>query len=232
MKRFKVSILALLALIALSAPRAEAALLLPGSTVVPTTVGTGFGGTELDSVYYADVASLSTSFIVDMASAVYLSPTGTLDFYYQISSDAASIDAIERLTTSVFAGFITDVYMVISGSTVACSACPGGFFLDGSQASSLAERSIDGRVVGFDFQPAGTPATLGPGETSLLLVIRTDATKYIPGVMSVIDASIAERQAFAPAVPEPASMMLMGLGFLSTGWVARRRKQSVASKNL
>jgi hypothetical protein len=231
MTKLKVSILALLTLLALSAPRAEATTLVPGDTVVAATNPTGFGGTLLASFFYDNQvvtdATGTVKYTVDLATAVYRNASGTLDFYYQVT-DVSGPNSVRRFSMVDFTGFATDVFQIEFGSTVACSACPGGFFLDGTQTAATTDRGAGGDVVGWNFIPAGATA-LNPGETSFLFVIRTDATVFVPGSMSTIDGATLDRLAFAPGVPEPASLTLLGLGFLSTGLVARRRQKQQKS---
>jgi hypothetical protein len=70
---------------------------------------------------------------------------------------------------------------------------------------------------------------INPGETSRVLVIRTNATDYIPGLSFVGDPIVAGAFTFAPggaalaAVPEPASLALLSSAFAAAGYLARRR---------
>jgi hypothetical protein len=156
---------------------------------------TWFGGIELDSRFYGSVPSGSGRFTVDLSTAVFKSPSGTLDFYYQVASKAGRADDIRRLSTSLFEGALTDLYQIANGSSVPCAACPAGTFKDGTQGAAVADRSINGAVVGWRFEPPG-PAALQPGETTRVFVIRTDATAYRRGFMFVINGRVVLRAAF------------------------------------
>ena len=226
MKRMRVSIGALLVagVAMLGAPRAEAALVAPGGTALPDPLLFP-GGTELDSVQYLN-ATLGP-IEADLYSAVYLSTTGTIDIYYQVTNQSAE-EFLQRVTGFDYTGFTTDVYWVTNGSAVACTACTntGGFFQDGTEVYDLATRNAVGSTVGFNF--SGTTVgsnAVEPGETTVLLLVRTNATTYTSGLMSVIDGATLTRPAFSPAIaPEPASMALFGLGLLAAGARLRRRK--------
>ena len=220
--RVSITAFLIVAALMLGTPKAEAVVLAPGATGVPEDQFFD-GGTQLDSVFYT---VKNPDYEATMAAAVYRRPTGTLDFYYQISVTKGP-DDIRRLSTSAFANgriFVTDAREILNGSAIACSACPTGFFVNGSEDATTADRSLNARVVGFNYTPPGGTA-LNPGETTLVLLVRTDATDYEPGRFGILNGSAEDRTAFQPliAVPEPASLALFGLGLLASAGVIRRR---------
>lgn len=233
MRTIKGSTLAFLtlAMLTLGAPRAEAIIIAPGETNTPEDQLFD-GGTELDSVYY-EVQGISGAEVLRynaiMAAAVFRNTGGTLDFYYQVANlGDGENDFLGRVTANDFndgAIWVTDVREITDGSTVTCDACPSGFFSDGTEDATNAGRSLDGAVVSFNYSPDGD-TQIQPGETTLLLLIRTNATEYVPGAFSIINGATVDEEAFQPAidgVPEPGSLALFALGLMASAGAIRRR---------
>ena len=139
--------------------------------------GTGSTGPDLGFVYSAGV------FTDDP-----LNPYGlnALDFVYSILDNATSTALISRITGTSFTGFSTDV------GYFTAAAFPGGTIVP-----TTVDRN-DAATVGFNFN------SFGPGDESLVLVVKTNATAFGSGSLNVIDSSgsSASVTAFAP-VPEP-----------------------------
>jgi hypothetical protein len=192
-----------MALAAMS-PTAVAVPLAPGDTVFPDVL-VGDPGTLLDSVL---VPFTAATYDGEVRAAVYENAGGTLDFYYQVSNLGGGVGQIARVTNFLFSGFDTEVFFRTDGGSV------GAGFVDGTKPPATADRNIlgPGDVVGFSFNPPDT-GKVAPGETSNVLVVRTNATDFELGTTSVINGGTVDVETFQPvtaAIPEPLSVFLIG----------------------
>ena len=228
------AVLPLLALVA-GGQRAEAALVLPGDAgiVVTATAATGFEDI-LATTTQAYVSSLGAG---DISGLVYAAvfqeslaanPLGGLTFAYQITNNASSSEGVEFSTETDFAGFTTDVYYATNGSLFGLFdvvAPTGPFFpTNGTEPPLTANRSFSGTVVTFDWTSGSQATLIGPGETSFVFLIRTDAPDWVPGTTSLQNGGVDTVPTFAPAAaPEPATMLLFATALLGLGARLRRR---------
>lgn len=179
---------------------AKAVVLAPGGAALATGAASP-GGTLLTSILGAPFTG------VDAGGTVYF--TGTLSqwvrqnatgmlFEYQFSNSSGSI--INRLSATNFTGFYTDVDVVAGAASM----------MTRSDASTVA------------FAPPWLSPGVGPGETSPLFWIQTDALYYGPGGVVVQDGGNARISCYGPAVPEPGSMLLLGMGVLGLAGLRKR----------
>jgi hypothetical protein len=188
---------------------ASATVLTPGSAGAPDPFSNA-GWTLLATT--GSQALSSGTFTANATASVYSDSgntfcAGCLDFVYMISRTGGN-DPIERITAGSFAGFLVDAGVVTSSP---------GF------TPVSVDRSANGSVIGFNYQNA---ANLTGTDSTQLLVIQTDATSYMAGLLSVQDQLAANGVGFQPAsTPEPISMSLLGGGLALIGFGRWRRNQ-------
>jgi hypothetical protein len=196
---------------------------MPGGSVVPDLLA-GPAGTLVDSMLTPLTGA--PDLIANLRTAVVQNAGGTLDFYYQIGNSGMSAHALALTSHLAFAlpalTFATDVFYRLENGGL-------DFFHDGSEDATPLEssRTADGVIVDFDFGTSNL-TRINSGEVSSILVIRTNATNYVPGLtLATNDGVSVGGDSFAPfapsTVPEPTSLLLLSSAFAAAGYMARHR---------
>ena len=176
----------ILAILFLAVPPVHGTPLTPGSQVIPSAESALPAGSYVFSPTTVSISGVNalgeTRFTGTLTFAVYReSATGFLDFLYQYHNNTSSRDPVEHLTMTDFATVTTDVTHLLT--------TPTGF-ASGTVVPTIATRSPGlGSVVSFDFP---TPSSIGPGQTTEVLAIHTNATQFDLGTTNLIDGAVAK----------------------------------------
>lgn len=168
-----------------------------------------------------------TTIVANYTENVYQDPAnnycaGCLDWVVKVTNTQASNDAIERVTVSNFAGYLTDIGVDSNGAPNLTN--------NGTVTPNNVERNGSGSVLSWDFNASSPDNSIQPGQTSVLLEIETNATTYKPGTISVQDGVAGSGPAFGP-LPEVPLVPALGLmGGVVIGAVAWRRRRQGADR--
>jgi len=188
---------------------AKATDLPPGGTVTPPD-SLVVGGVKVADTGVNPWTGVGGAFAGFAQTQVWKDPgnvycAGCLDFIFIVSNNATSTTSIARISDTSFAGFKTD------GGTASNFVCAG---LGTNVAPASVDRSGAGDVVGFNF---AATAQILPGECSEVLVVETNAVSWKAGTLHTIDGDIGTAASYAPAVPETATTVLLGVAMLTLG---------------
>jgi hypothetical protein len=213
-------------------PRAQTPLPPPGFIVIVPFIPVPSGLTLLASM----VQALSPSG-GSVASAVYRTPGGTLDFFYQLSGVAFGlplpgfpVTVEERLTTTGFTGFAKSAAQLRNPLSLPGA---GGFVDLPNPESLLATRDAIGASITWELVGAFVRTRT---QTPVFGVV-TDATAFNDlGSFTVrpsgsptapmYSAAIFAPTALGSTVPEPDPWALLATGLLGVRVVARERRRA------
>ena len=180
---------------------------LPAGTTIGATGFTAPAGVVLASQTQPYAGVLISGTLTSMVIADPGNSLGGLTFVYVINTNGASIDAVERLTVTGYGSWLVDASWGIP-------AAPG------ASTPDRFTRSVTGfgNTVGASWD---LPNGIYPGDSSVMIVFRTDAPSWTASTANVINGSVAAAPSYAPAIPAPGAAALLGLG----GALAARRRR-------
>jgi hypothetical protein len=224
---------------------ADAGTLLPGTLIANdgSVVTAGGGALLADTGKLAftmkdkDGVTTGTGFarsiVVSGDTSNIWSAAGGLTFVYQVvitSGDLGSVSLSSFNTNTVWK---TDA-SAVSTAAVGLALPVGTPAFDATSATGTLnpgnplpiERSLSGGVISFDFATSATSAPIA----TVLMIVRTDGTTFIPGNIAVQDGGNANVFGYAPN-PEPATMTMAAFGIVGlVGYGWRKRRQTVAKQ--
>ncbi len=185
-------------------------MMAPGASLAASPEPDPIGGIVVGSTGPVPFATASYSGTLDstVISGDAANPFGGLTFTYRLTNSAVSSGEINRLSVNDYAGFFVDA---------SYQAPTAGL------PPTLMNRSGLGDVVGFNF--VGAPIGSGvliPGTTGALLVVQTNATLFVPTLAAVLDGLGTMVPSLGPAVPEPCSVVLAGIGIVAVAFLRLR----------
>jgi hypothetical protein len=165
--------------------------------------------TILTFVSQAAFSNVEPDLVVNLFEGVISDPSnvfgaGDLDFIIVVSNLPDGFNSVERVTTSSFAGFKTDV----------------GYFAGFPGTPPTTVDRLKAATIGFNFLGGIAP---GPDSASAQLAIETNATRFTSGFLSAFNTGSATIIGFAPSVPEPSTWAMLLLGFAGLGFAGHRR---------
>jgi PEP-CTERM motif len=208
----------------LAVPTAAHATILPAgssvsvSSAAPFTAGAVLNDTGSLAFSVGGTSGSVREWVVSNASSALCA--GCLSFIYQVQVTQAPAplgsSGVGRFAGSAYDAFTVDVTH-ISDAVAALGSVAGGF------GANNADRDASGNTVGFNYTSTGGIFT----GASFLEMANTNATASQAGIITVASTTGASQNftGFAPrtsAVPEPATILLLGSSLVALG-VWRRR---------